>query len=80
MSDFSDLICIGEPMMELNRQKDGSAYLAGHGGDTSNAAIAAARQGARVGYLTARGAGCGRGWVRGAVAGGGDRYEPCHPE
>ena len=30
-------------------------YLEGHGGDTSNAAIAAARQGARVGYITAIG-------------------------
>jgi 2-dehydro-3-deoxygluconokinase len=30
-------------------------YLEGHGGDTSNAGIAAARQGARVGYITAIG-------------------------
>jgi 2-dehydro-3-deoxygluconokinase len=30
-------------------------YLEGHGGDTSNAAIAAARQGASVGYITAIG-------------------------
>ena len=53
---MSDLICMGEPMLELNRRVAAEmAYLAGHGGDTSNAAIAAARQGARVGYLTAVG-------------------------
>ncbi len=40
----------------FRRQPDGSQhYLEGHGGDTSNAAIAAARQGARVGYITALG-------------------------
>ena len=46
-----DIVCLGEPMLEFNQQPDGR-YLAGHGGDTSNTAIAAARQGARVGYLT----------------------------
>ena len=52
-----DLICMGEPMLELNQQhaEGGAMYRSGHGGDTSNAAIAAARQGARVGYLTAVG-------------------------
>jgi len=54
-----DLLCMGEPMLEFNqlpRQPDGTQhYLEGHGGDTSNAAIAAARQGARVGYITALG-------------------------
>ena len=45
------IVCLGEPMLEFNRQADGR-YLAGHGGDTSNCAIAAARQGAAVGYLT----------------------------
>lgn len=45
------IVCLGEPMLEFNRQADGR-YLAGHGGDTSNCAIAAARQGASVGYLT----------------------------
>lgn len=54
-----DLICMGEPMLELNRQAAAAGaeamYRGGHGGDTSNAAIAAARQGARVGYLTAVG-------------------------
>jgi 2-dehydro-3-deoxygluconokinase len=45
------IVCLGEPMLELNCQVDGR-YLAGHGGDTSNCAIAAARQGASVGYFT----------------------------
>jgi len=55
-----DLLCMGEPMLEFNMQPVGAdgrrLYLEGHGGDTSNAAIAAARQGARVGYITAIGA------------------------
>ena len=46
-----DLLCFGEPLLEFNVQADG-IYLPGHGGDTSNCAIAAARQGARVGYFT----------------------------
>lgn len=54
-----DLLCMGEPMLEFNRQPPGpdgrTLYLEGHGGDTSNAAIAAARQGASVGYVTAIG-------------------------
>lgn len=50
------LICLGEPMVEFNQTKAGEAnWLQGFGGDTSNAAIAAARQGASVGYLTALG-------------------------
>ena len=51
-----DLLCMGEPMLELNAQPplpDGRVlYLQGHGGDTSNAAVCAARQGAGVGYVT----------------------------
>ena len=50
-----DIICLGEPLLELNQQSDGR-YLPGHGGDTSNCAIAAARQGAKVGYVTLLGA------------------------
>lgn len=54
-----DLLCMGEPMLEFNQlppQPNGEAhYLEGHGGDTSNAAVAAARQGASVGYITAIG-------------------------
>lgn len=50
-----DILCLGEPMLEFNQQPGGS-YLPGHGGDTSNCAISAARQGARVGYVTHIGA------------------------
>lgn len=50
-----DILCLGEPLLEFNQQPDGN-YLPGHGGDTSNAAIAAARQGAKVGYVTHIGA------------------------
>ena len=52
-----DIVALGEAMVEFN-QSPGSApddvpvYLQGFGGDTSNAAIAAARAGARVAYLT----------------------------
>ena len=57
--DRIDLLCMGEPMLEFNQlppEPDGRVlYLEGHGGDTSNAGIAAARQGARVGYITAIG-------------------------
>jgi 2-dehydro-3-deoxygluconokinase len=53
-----DLLCMGEAMLEFSQLPVGSDgvqhYLEGFGGDTSNAAIAAARQGARVGYVTAR--------------------------
>lgn len=49
-----DLLCFGEAMMELTRMGSGD-YKAGYGGDTSNCAIAAARQGARSGYVTAVG-------------------------
>jgi 2-dehydro-3-deoxygluconokinase len=55
-----DILCMGEPMLEFNQQPPDAEgrvlFLQGHGGDTSNAAIAAARQGARVGYFTALGA------------------------
>jgi len=52
----SELVCLGEPMVEFNQLKAGDdLYKAGFGGDTSNTAIAAARQGARTGYLTAIG-------------------------
>jgi 2-dehydro-3-deoxygluconokinase len=54
-----DLLCMGEPMLEFNQLPPGADgtqhYLEGFGGDTSNAAVAAARQGARVGYITALG-------------------------
>lgn len=50
-----DMLSLGEPMVEFNEQPDGH-YVAGCGGDTSNAAVAAARQGARVGYVSRLGA------------------------
>jgi len=54
-----DLLCMGEPMLEFNQlpkvENRPQLYLEGHGGDTSNAAIAAARQGARVGMIAALG-------------------------
>jgi 2-dehydro-3-deoxygluconokinase len=42
-------------MVEFNQQSEGDLYKAGFGGDTSNTAIAAARQGAKAGYITALG-------------------------
>jgi len=42
-----DILCFGEPLYEFNQQND-SNFLAGHGGDVSNCAIAAARYGATV--------------------------------
>jgi 2-dehydro-3-deoxygluconokinase len=53
-----DIVCLGEPMVEFTRIEDRLGeplYLQGFGGDTSNCAIAAARQGARVAYITALG-------------------------
>ena len=54
-----DGVAIGEPMLEFNQLPVGADgarhYLEGYGGDTSNAAIAAARQGVRAAYLTAIG-------------------------
>ena len=51
-----EIVCMGEPMVEFNQTDASGHYLFGHGGDTSNCAIAAARAGASVGYLTALGA------------------------
>jgi 2-dehydro-3-deoxygluconokinase len=52
-----DIVAFGEPMVEFNQTGEGGGrlYLQGFGGDTSNFAIAAARQGARVAYLSALG-------------------------
>jgi len=52
-----DILSLGEPMVEFNQTGEGAGrlYLQGFGGDTSNFAIAAARQGARVGYISALG-------------------------
>lgn len=58
------LLCMGEPMLEFNQlplQPDGAQhYLEGHGGDTSNAAVAAARHGAPTGIKVGMIAGLGR--------------------
>jgi 2-dehydro-3-deoxygluconokinase len=50
-----DIICMGEPLAEFNATRGDGGYQFGFGGDTSNAAVAAARQGARVAYVTAIG-------------------------
>ncbi|HZF79133.1 MAG TPA: sugar kinase [Rubrivivax sp.] len=52
-----DILAYGEPMVEFNQTgaAGGRHYLQGFGGDSSNFAIAAARQGARVGYFSAVG-------------------------
>lgn len=50
------ILAYGEAMLELNQCADDPRYyLEGFGGDTSNFAIAAARQGADSGYITAIG-------------------------
>ena len=53
-----EILAMGEAMVEFNATgpaEEGSRYVMGFGGDTSNAAIAAARQGAVAGYLSAVG-------------------------
>ena len=53
-----DIIAMGEPLVEFvctDPDEEARTYRKGFGGDTSNAAIAAARQGAKVGYITALG-------------------------
>ena len=54
VQDRLDIVALGEPLIEFNqtRAADPRAYVQGFGGDTSNMAIAAARLGARVGYVT----------------------------
>jgi 2-dehydro-3-deoxygluconokinase len=49
-----DILAIGEPMVEFNENEaeGGAIYRPGHGGDTSNTIIAAARQGAKTAYFT----------------------------
>ena len=51
-----DVLAIGEGMVEFNQTVPGQPlYTQGFGGDTSNAVIAAARAGARCGYVSAVG-------------------------
>jgi 2-dehydro-3-deoxygluconokinase len=52
-----DIVALGEAMVEFNQRpytqaNEAPLYAQGFGGDTSNAAIAAARAGARVAYLS----------------------------
>mgnify|MGYP002152254847 FL=1 len=54
----ADILTLGEALIEFMRQPDDGdrvLYEQGFGGDTSNTAIAVARQGASVGYLSAVG-------------------------
>jgi 2-dehydro-3-deoxygluconokinase len=56
-SQTLDIVALGEAMVEFNQRPHSGAHAAplyaqGFGGDTSNAAIAAARAGARVAYLS----------------------------
>ncbi len=54
MSKLFDIVAIGEAMVEFNQtgERGGRNYLQGYGGDTSNAVIAASRQGAKCAYVT----------------------------
>ena len=52
---MADILALGEPLIEMMGQGDGVTWRQGFGGDTSNAAVAAARQGASVGYVSAVG-------------------------
>ena len=50
---MTDIVSLGEPLYEFSEQPGGGRqWLQGFGGDTSNCAIAAARQGARVAFVT----------------------------
>jgi 2-dehydro-3-deoxygluconokinase len=59
MTAKPEIVALGEALVEFVRlpeSRDGKPiYLQGFGGDTSNAIIAAARQGARTAYITAVG-------------------------
>ncbi|HTS54633.1 MAG TPA: sugar kinase [Burkholderiales bacterium] len=48
-----DIVSLGEPLYEFSQIRgEDKRYLQGFGGDTMNAAIAAARQGAQAAYIT----------------------------
>ena len=48
-----DVVSLGEPLYEFSELPGtGRQWLQGFGGDTSNCAVAAARQGAKAGYIT----------------------------
>ncbi len=52
-----EILALGEAMVEFNQtgHAGGGEYLQGFGGDTSNFAVSAARQGARAGYVSSLG-------------------------
>ncbi|WP_404380256.1 sugar kinase [Caenispirillum salinarum] len=51
------IVSLGEGLMELNQTRGSDqSYMPGFGGDTSNTAVAAARQGARAAFISAVGA------------------------
>ncbi|MGQ0578229.1 MAG: sugar kinase [Betaproteobacteria bacterium] len=48
-----DIVSLGEPLYEFSQiPGEGVRYLQGFGGDTANCAVAAARLGAKAGYIT----------------------------
>lgn len=53
---MTDILCLGEAMVEFNQSNADGSFVMGFGGDTSNVAIAASRMGASAGYFTALGA------------------------
>lgn len=56
MERTPDVLAFGEPLLELCQSRtDKTHYVQGFGGDTSNFCIAAARSGARTGYISAVG-------------------------
>ena len=78
-----DIVALGEPMVEFNQtgERGGRLFLQGYGGDTSNFAVAAARQGARVGCLGAigddvHGAMLRALWAQEGIDAGGVRSDP----
>ncbi|HDR9848616.1 sugar kinase [Burkholderia multivorans] len=53
---FPEILALGEAMIEFNQARPGRAeFLQGFGGDTSNFCVAAARQGASAGFVSAVG-------------------------
>ncbi len=61
MGKHPDIIALGEPLYELSSTEEGDlgsakSFQVGFGGDSSNFAVAAARSGGCVGYLTRLGA------------------------